>query len=65
MAYMGFKKLQGKLQNKGYSKKSAGAITASIGRKKYGASKMAKAASTKTSLRKDAANSMKQKLDYK
>lgn len=64
MAYMGFKKLQNKLRSKGYSKKASGAITASIGRKKYGKVKMAKAAKTGTSLRRDAANSMKQKLDY-
>lgn len=31
-----------KLTGKGYSKKSAGAIMASAGRKKYGAKKMAK-----------------------
>lgn len=34
--YIGFKKLSKKIQRKGHSKKSADAISASIGRKKYG-----------------------------
>lgn len=36
-----FAALSGSLKKEGYSKKSAGAIAASIGRKKYGAKKMA------------------------
>jgi hypothetical protein len=36
-----FEKLEGKLEGK-YGKKRAGAIAASIGRKKYGKKKMAK-----------------------
>lgn len=39
-----FKKLQGKLEAKGNSKKDAAAIAASIGRKKYGKKGMAKKA---------------------
>jgi hypothetical protein len=39
-----FAKLKGKLQAKGKSAASAGAIAASIGRKKYGAKKFAKMA---------------------
>jgi hypothetical protein len=39
-----FKALTNKLENKGKSAESAKAIAASIGRKKYGASKMAKMA---------------------
>ncbi len=40
-----FKKLQSKIEKKeGYSKEKAGAITAAIGRKKYGNSVMKKAA---------------------
>lgn len=39
-----FKKLEEKLEKSGKSEKSAKAIAASIGRKKYGASDMAKAA---------------------
>ena len=35
--YIGFKKLSSKIQKGGKSKKSADAIAASIGRKKYGA----------------------------
>ena len=51
MAYIGFQKLQGKLQGKGYSAKSAGAIAASIGRKKYGNKAMARAARNRASLK--------------
>lgn len=36
-----FKALSDKLEKKGYSEKSSDAIAASIGRKKYGAKKMA------------------------
>jgi hypothetical protein len=39
--HIGFKKLQGQLEKQGHSKESAGAIAASIGRKKYGAKAMA------------------------
>lgn len=39
--HVGFKALEGKLENEGHSEESAGAIAASIGRKKYGAKKMA------------------------
>jgi hypothetical protein len=35
-----FAKLEGKVEKEGYSKESAKAIAASIGRKKYGAEKM-------------------------
>jgi hypothetical protein len=38
--YVGFKRLSGKIQKSGKSKKSADAIAASIGRKKYGAKAM-------------------------
>ena len=41
MAYTGFKKLKKNIQAQGKSAASAGAIAASIGRKKYGARKMA------------------------
>lgn len=51
MAYLGFKKLQGKIEASGKSPKAAAAIAASIGRKKYGGAKMAKAARTRSSLR--------------
>lgn len=44
MVKIGFKKLQNKLQKEGNSKKAAGAIAASIGRKKYGKAGMAKKA---------------------
>lgn len=44
MAYVGFKALKGKLQSQGKSAASAGAIAASIGRKKYGKKKFQKAA---------------------
>lgn len=37
-----FKKLTGSLRRKGYSEKSAAAIAASVGRKKYGAKKFAR-----------------------
>ena len=37
-----FKALEGKLENKGYNAESAAKIAASIGRRKYGAKKMAK-----------------------
>ena len=36
-----FKALEDKLENKGYSEESSKAIAASVGRKKYGAKKMA------------------------
>ena len=39
-----FKKLESKLEKKGYSKKSAGAIAYSAGAKKYGKEGMAKKA---------------------
>jgi hypothetical protein len=39
--YIGFKALESKLENKGYSKSSADAIAASVGRKKYGKKKFA------------------------
>lgn len=42
MAYVGFKALEGKLSKKGV--RNPGAVAASIGRKKYGASKFNKAA---------------------
>lgn len=42
--HVGFKKLQGKLEGEGHSEESAGAIAASIGRKKYGSKKMAEMA---------------------
>lgn len=42
--HIGFKALQGKLEHEGKSEESAGAIAASIGRKKYGAKKMAEMA---------------------
>jgi hypothetical protein len=51
MAYQGFNKVQGSIQKEGYSKKAAGAIAASIGRKKYGPAKMASAARRRVSLR--------------
>jgi len=37
-----FKKMEGALERKGYSRASAGAITASAGRKKYGQEQMTK-----------------------
>lgn len=42
--HVGFKALEGKLEHEGHSADSAGAIAASIGRKKYGAKKMAEMA---------------------
>jgi len=50
MAYVGFKALQGKIEGEGKSAGAAAAIAASIGRKKYGNAKMAKAARTRTKL---------------
>lgn len=44
MAYVGFKKLKKKIQSSGKSAKSAGAIAASTGRKKYGKKKFQAAA---------------------
>ncbi len=52
MAYVGFKKLEGKLQGK---VSNPGAVAASIGRKKYGAKAFQHAAATHTSMRKAAA----------
>ncbi len=52
MAYVGFKKLEGKLQGK---VSNPGAVAASIGRKKYGAKAFNKAAASHTSMRKAAA----------
>jgi len=43
MAYLGFKKLEGKLSRKGI--RNPGALAASIGRKKYGKSRFQRAAS--------------------
>jgi hypothetical protein len=43
-AHMGFKKLEKKIEKSGKSAKSAAAITASIGMKKYGKEKMMDAA---------------------
>ena len=51
MAYVGFKKLKKKIQSSGKSAKSAGAIAASIGRKKYGKTKFQKAAASGTKMR--------------
>lgn len=51
--HIGFKKLQGKLEEEGKSKESAGAIAASIGRKKYGAKKMAEMAHKSEDMEKD------------
>tara|TARA_R110000796_G_scaffold37023_1_gene93708 strand:+ start:1700 stop:1897 length:198 start_codon:yes stop_codon:yes gene_type:complete len=64
MAYVGFKKLQGKLESQGKSPAAAGAIAASIGRKKYGAKKFGKAAAQGKSMRGMAAKQVKQKLNY-
>lgn len=44
--HIGFKKLEKKIEKSGKSVESAGAIAASIGRKKYGATAMKKAAAT-------------------
>ena len=51
MAYVGFNKLQGKIEGKGYSKEAAGAIAASVGRKKYGKKKFDTAAAKGKSLK--------------
>ena len=51
MAYVGFKALQSKIEGQGKSPAAAGAIAASIGRKKYGNKAMARAARNRTSLR--------------
>lgn len=51
MAYTGFKKLKKNIQAQGKSAASAGAIAASIGRKKYGNQAMARAAAAKRKLR--------------
>jgi len=51
MAYVGFKALQSKIESEGKSPGAAAAITASIGRRKYGAKAMARAARNRTSLR--------------
>ncbi len=48
MAYLGFKKLEGKLAGK---VDNPGAVAASIGRKKYGKAKFQKAAATGHSLK--------------
>lgn len=48
MAYIGFKKLEGKLAGKA---EDPGAVAAAIGRKKYGKAKFQKAAATGTSMR--------------
>lgn len=42
--YIGFKKLSRKIQKSGKSKKSADAIAATVGRKKYGKKRMARKA---------------------
>lgn len=51
MAYIGFNKLQGKIESEGKSPKAAAAIAASIGRKKYGSKKFNKAAAKGASLK--------------
>lgn len=51
MAYVGFKALQSKIEGEGKSPAAAGAIAASIGRKKYGNKAMARAARNRTSLK--------------
>ena len=51
MAYLGFKKLKKNIQAQGKSPAAAGAIAASIGRKKYGSKAMAKAAAAKKKLK--------------
>lgn len=50
MAYVGFKALQSKIESEGKSPAAAGAIAASIGRKKYGNKAMSRAARTRTKL---------------
>ena len=64
MAYVGFNKLQSKIEAQGKSPEAAGAIAASIGRKKYGAKKFNKAAAQGKSMRGMAAKNVKQKLNY-
>lgn len=64
MAYVGFKKLQGKLESQGKSPDAAGAIAASIGRKKYGAKKFNKAAAQGTTMRGMAAKKVKSRMGY-
>ena len=65
MAYMGFGKLQKKIESQGKSPKAAGAIAASIGRKKYGKKKFNNAAAEGKSLRGAAAKRIKHKMvDY-
>lgn len=49
--YLGFSKLQGKIEAEGKSPKVAAAIAASVGRKKYGNAKMAKASAKGVSLK--------------
>jgi hypothetical protein len=44
MAYVGFKKLKNKIKRSGKSDEAAGAIAATIGRKKYGKKKFQTAA---------------------
>jgi hypothetical protein len=51
--HIGFKALQGKLERSGKSAESAGAIAASIGKKKYGAATMKKGAASHTPLGED------------
>lgn len=50
MAYVGFKKLEGEIAAKG-NVRDAGAVAASIGRKKYGKKKFQAAAAKGKSLR--------------
>lgn len=50
MAYTGFNKLSKSIQAEGKSKGAADAIAAAIGRRKYGAKKMASAAAHGKSL---------------
>lgn len=60
MAYIGFNKLKGELASRpGVT--NPGALAASIGRKKYGGSAMAKAAASGKSLRDSAKNAMMKK----
>jgi len=49
MAYVGFKKLEGKLAGKGV--RNPGAVAASIARKKYGKAAVQKAAAKSKSMR--------------
>lgn len=51
MAYVGFQRLKGQLAKRG-GVRNPGAVAAAIGRKKYGAKKMARAAATSTPLGK-------------